>query len=417
MRRVLSIMGVMLLAGYLWGQPKVEYHGLFYDYSFYWNNSDFDKNTKDSDLFHYLHFDFTVNTDFGKGIKLHTTFGCWGTFGTHAITGETPIQGGSPGDAVAVREGYITLENIGGTPLSFRFGKEHILYGDQIFDGGEDGFLGAKLFYRSEMIDADIFYYDLREGGGCAGVGAYPAGDTTRYPTPDWNLFGTWITAKVAGLNISPYAFYRVLKDDKPMWGGLRIAGAPISGLDLALEFAMMMGDNGAGVSYAGMHGMGKVSYSTGPISFGFAGLYFSGDDGTTTDKNEAYESPTWGPYTFGFYKWWPGFGVCQTLRSQYGFSLLAPWTDDVTNNIVIDVNAGYKMGDLSIRLDFFKYQAVWAPTGTDKDKGMEFDLLLLYKYSKTLDMGATFGYYLPGKYFAGEDPMFAGYAFMCIGF
>ena len=417
------------------GTPDVSYHGLWYTYSFIWSNADFNSDVKDWDQHYYMHGDFTVDADFGAGIGTHVTFGDWGTFGKHAITCEGP-EGCGADDGLAANgghlmEAYLTTSNLFDSPVSFRVGKEHVCYGDQVFDGGEDGFMGAKLSYGSDMLDVDIFSYRLVEGGGTGFIGSGSAG------TDDWDLHGLWATVRFpeTDITVSPYGFYRIREDNGPMWVGLRSDGSPpVEGLIYAAEFAMMMGKNEnvtPAVDYKGMHYMAKVGYTVPnvPVTVGGAYVAFTGDD-PETDENECYESPTWGPYTFGFYKDWPGFGPAHLLRTICGFSLLAPWEPMVANLNVINGNVGYTLdtgfGPLDIRADFFMYARNITLAADDPSTpvidnesamGNEIALMLKYTYKETITFGATGGYWMPGKVFTGEDPMLGGYLWTAMGF
>ncbi|HID92518.1 MAG TPA: hypothetical protein EYP60_00345 [bacterium (Candidatus Stahlbacteria)] len=434
MRKIMLVLGVglLLMSVSFSMEPKVEYHGLFYIYNFMWYNADFQSSTKDGDQHYYIHGDFTVDVDFGDGISTHAAFGGWGCFGMHAITGAGPMYGGTPGEKVALRELYITVANLFNKPLSFRIGKEHVLYGDQVFDGGEDGFMGVKFSYNTDAIDIDLFSYRLEEGGGTALIGAM------RDSVPsDWNLYGLWSTFKLGEKStLSAYGFCRKLgayheletwyypqgTKDSPKWLGLRHEASPIEGLDYVVEFSKMMGnqEGASTINYTGMHYMARLSYTpTGtPFTFGGAYVSFAGDDTATAD-DELYESPTWGPYTFGFYKAWPGFGPAHLLRTGFGFSLLAPWEAMVTNLNVINFNAQYKKGPLTLRADVFNYSRNMPEAGNaETAMGKEVALLATYSYKGNLDVGATIGYWIPGKYFGtGLSPMLGGYFFTAKSF
>jgi hypothetical protein len=404
------------------GGPELTYHGVWYTYSFMWSNADFDDGTTDGDQHYYMHGDFTCDADFGAGVGTHVTVGAWGTYGRHAVTYEG-IE--AQGEGAELMEAYLTASNLFDTPISFRVGKEHVCYGDQVFDGGEDGFMGAKLSYGSEMFDLDIFSYRLVEGGGTGCIGPFgaPPGWIAA-PDDDWDLHGVWATAKLleGGVTVSPYGLYRSRDKDNPMWVGLRSDGSPMEGLNYAAEFAMMMGKNediDPAIDYKGMHYMGKVGYTLPgvPLTIGGAYVAFSGDD-PETEENELYESPTWGPYTFGFYKDWPGFGPAHLLSTAYGFSLLNPWSYMVNNLNVINGNAGYTSGPLALRADFFNYGRNKVAEGNETAMGNEIALMAKYTYKETITIGATGGYWIPGKYF-GEDlePMLGGYIWTAMGF
>jgi hypothetical protein len=434
-KKAIALIPVLFLASAVFAQPKLTYHGVWYTYSFMWSNADFNSDVKDWDQHYYMHGDFTCDADFGAGIGTHVTFGDWGTFGKHAITCEGPEGCGAPPDFAAngghLMEAYLTASNLFDTPISFRVGKEHVCYGDQVFDGGEDGFMGAKVSYNSDVFDLDIFSYRLVEGGGTGYIGA---GDETI--PDDWDLHGLWATGKLleGKISVSPYGFYRTRDKDNPMWAGLRSDGSPVEGLNYAVEAATMLGkcENADTFDYKGMHYMGRVGYSVPnvPVTIGGAYVAFTGDD-PATDENECYESPTWGPYTFGFYKDWPGFGPAHLMKTCCGFSLLAPWEPMVANLNVIDGNVGYTLdtgvGPLDIRADFFMYTRnttlaeddTTTPNIVENESAMgnEIALMLKYTYKETITFGVTGGYLMPGEYFKGEDAMLGGYIWTAMGF
>jgi hypothetical protein len=423
------------------GKPEITNNGTFYIYSFFWQNADFDTATSDGDQFFYMHADIGIMADFGSGITSQVTVGGWGTFGKHPITGageECP----SPGQDVAVREAYIDLAKLFDSPLNFRAGKMHVLQGEQVFDGGEDGVMGAKFYGSTDMVDYDLAWYRLEENGGC-----WYAGGLDEVPD-DLDLFGAWITGKFleGAFRVAPYWFWRTTSaemegytmDDNPMWVGGRLDVGPIAGLTLNGEVTMMMGDNQIAfedtlfdtvtVDYKGMHALGRISYAppTLPISIGGAYVMLTGNEieydtlgnPLPDTENEAYESPIWGPYTFGFYKWWPGFGPAHLMTTTYGFSLVAPFDMMSTNINVINANLGFHQGPFMLRGDFFMYSKNWVPDGGESDMGMEFALLTTYTYKKTITLGGTAGYWMPGDYFGDDlDPMIGGYLFAYLTF
>jgi hypothetical protein len=427
------------------GKPEITNNGTFYIYSFFWQNGDFNSEMDDyGDQFFYMHADVGIHADFGAGVSSQVTLGGWGTFGVHPITAEGE-QGDTPGENVGVREAYIDFANLFDSPLSFRAGKMHVLYPGQVFDGGEDGVMGAKFYGSTDVVDYDLAWYRLIENGGCRCVGLGPVED-------DLDLFAAYFTAKFVegAVRLSPYWFWRTqsmtaydtleqpyeVKDD-PMWLGGRLDVGPIAGFSLNGEFTMMTGKSesaGTEVDYKGMHYMGKLSYAppTLPIVLGGGYYVFTGDEldtlGFTGDENELYESPIWGPYTNDFYNWWPAFGPAHLHKTAYGFNLLAPFDMYATNLAVINGNIGFTQGPFMLRGDFFKYSRNWVMDGMSDDMGMEFALLTTYTYKKTITVGATGGYWMPGDWqddfydlMVGpgdwDDPMLAGWLFAFISF
>ena len=417
--------GLMVsLAG---AQPEVKCGGLFYVYDFGWMNADFDSDTADGDQHYYLHGDVYAHADFGHGISAKVKLGDLGSFGKHSITGQ-----GDDGMGVHIMEAYIAGHNLFETPIGFKVGKLPLLYGDGMvaFDGGEDGFMGKKLFYETPMFDMDLFWYRLVEGGGTSYIGSW----MTHIPD-DLDLLGAYGTIKLMEGNVwlSPYFFYRTQTwagegdttySDNPMWFGARGEGSPAEGLHLKGEFTMMGGENEVWEeNYKGMAFMGELNYSLDamgvPVSFGGAYVSFSGDDTSTVEDCECYESATNGPYTFGFYKGWPGFGPAHTLLTGYGFACCAAWEPMMRNLNVINGHLQYASGPFSIRGDFFMYsrnQAEWGNAETAL--GNEIGVHMTYNYMDMLTVGAAGGYFMPGEYFGDEaDAMMGGYVYLAKGF
>lgn len=439
------LLGVFVSSMAFAGAPEITHSGTFYLYSFFWQNGDFNSdlpdNTADGDQFFYMHADVGIVADFGAGVTSKVTVGGWGTYGVHPITAEGE-QGGTPGEGVAVREAYIDFANLFDSPLSFRAGKMHVLYPGQVFDGGEDGVMGVKFYGSTDMIDYDLAWYRLIENGGCWCAGMGPVDD-------DLDLFAAYFTAKFmeGGVRLSPYWFWRTIsgmieidtlmyetKDD-PMWIGGRLDVGPLAGLSISGEFTMMMGSSevvdlaDSEVDYKGMHYMGKLSYAppTLPVMLGGGYYVFTGDEydtlGLTGDENELYESPIWGPYTNDFFNWWPAFGPAHLHKTVYGFNLLAPFDMYATNLTVINGNIGFHQGPFMLRGDFFKYGRHWVMDDISDDMGMEISVLATYTYKKTITVGATAGYWMPGDWQVDvygddyEDPMLAGWLFTYISF
>ena len=427
------------------GAPDLTWHGTWYTYSFFWNNANFIKATddtpEDGDQHYYMHGSVGLNADFGAGVNTYVLLGAAGCYGMHPVT----LMGYDP--MVWLREAYLKVDNLFDSPLALTVGKEHVLYGYQVYDGGEDGIMGAKLLYGSEMFDFDIFSYRLIENGGTGYIGSWAA-----VIPDDWDLLGFWATAKLmeGNFKLSPYAFMGTISninkseecDDSPMWIGLFADGSPMAGLNFAGEFTMMMGskthetdkNDEESVDYKGMHYMAQLGYTPPgmPVTIGGAYVAFSGDD-PETDENELYVSPLGGPYTFGFYKWWPGFGPAQLMGSWWGFSLVTPGGvfnpfATVSNLNVINGNIGFTNGPFAIRADYFMYSLNEVPEDVETALGNEIALLLTYNYNETVTFGGTVGYLMPGAYIEdlygvknGNDVevgnMLGGYLFASIGF
>ncbi len=404
MKKLYTLLVILILPAMMLAQtPDVKWGGLFYIYNFFHSNTDFISTTDDGNTYMYIHGDFNANVDFGKGVTAYMAIGAWGQHGM------SPYYGGGLGEnvdpSVRILQAYFTINDLFDTPLSLRIGKERLLYGDGalMFDGGEDGAAGVKLMYKSKMFCADLFYYRYAQMGGIVNVGT----GNDVYPG-NWNIIGIYPTVKLMDgkIKASPYFITRSVqtsKDetDSPIWYGGRIVANPIDGLDVVLQYVMMGGKNeNNDTDYKGTHLRAGVDFTIPnmPLTVGAAYVSNSGDDATTQD-NELYESVTNGPYTFGFYKDWPGFGPAHLMTTGYGFSGLAPHNATVVNLDVINGHVSVDLDALTLRGDVFIYGRNWVPDGVESAMGNEIALMAKYNYKDELTFGFTAGVWSPGDH------------------
>lgn len=392
---LLVLIGLMAIATPAKAQPEISWGGTYYSYTFLWQNQDFNKDTGDKDGFTYIHGHLHALADFGGGVKTFIKIGAWGEFGTHPIWG-TNLDGGADPKA-GILEGYVELNNIFNTPLSLKLGKFNQLYGDGavLFDGGEDGILGAKANLSVGPLSLDLLYDRLAESGGIEELGPM---DTLI--APDLNLMAGYMTISLMDnkIAISPYGFMRKHGDDKPMWFGGRAELSPVGFANLIAEYTQMAGEDNLGVAYKGKHLLAKLGLSIPNLPFSLGGAYvmFSGDD-TGTVENELYEAAAQNPYTFGFYKWWPGFGPAHLMTTAYGFACVAAWDPMMVNLNVINGYLGASFPSFSVRIDAFNYSRNWVPAGANKALGNEIAMHMNYSYRNLIDIGAAVGYWMPG--------------------
>ena len=405
MKVLAIILSILVLASFMYaGDPKVEWHGLFYIYNFGHRNTDFTSSTDDGNSYMYMHGDVNASVDFGNGVTAYMVLGAWGQHGM------SPYHGGGLGEnidpRVDIMQAYFTISHLWGSNFSFRVGKERLLYGDGaiMFDGGEDGAAGAKLMYNSDVVDVDLFYYRYAQMGGIMNVGT----GLDVYPG-NWNLIGIYPTVKLMQGNLKLYPYYvarhvRVAKDtlNMPMWFGLRLEGTFLGGLNVAAEYTQMGGkDQTTDLNYKGHHMLLRADYTlpSSPLTFGLGYVLFSGDKKDTEKDNELYETATQGPYTYGFYKDWPGFGPAHLMTTGWGFAGVNPWSPTMSNMNMMDVNVAYNFGDLAVRGDFFMYNKDQTSDGNNKSMGNEIALMVKYNYKQTITLGLTGGIWMPGDW------------------
>lgn len=400
----------------LWADAELG--GSLYFFSLYWQNADFDNQTKDNDNSIYLHGDITAQAWIGKRAFGKVKIGTWGTFGFHPVLS----QGfdGTPPSGAHIQEAYVELTHIMNTPFSLKAGKFNVMYGDGmvLHDGGEDGFSGLMVKLERAPLSVDIFDLRAIEGGGLDWMGTDFGGTVPK----DMDIMGTYATIKGNRISFSLYAMLRTYEEERPIWFGLRTEGETLQRFSYSLEFSKMAGrTKEAATPYGGLGYMGSVEYSVDLLDLGLAAISFSGDD-STTRVNELYESAGNGPFVYGFYKMWPGFGPAHTLRTRYGWAALSPSFEEenemMLNSRTLDLYIKAKRDALDLRLDLFFYQKNWVPQGKDGHVGKELGFLLAVNLGPGLDVGATVGYLMPGRYFGEDlDPMIGGYLFLVMTF
>ena len=414
MRKIVALVAlVLVMAMPLMAEPEVKVGGLFYIYNFYWTNADFDSDTKDADAHFYMHGDINATVNFDEKASLFVKVGAWGNYGQNPVTG---APGGMEPN-VHVLETYLTLKDLFNFPISFQIGKQRLLYGNGMvaFDGGEDGTMGAKLMANLGRANVDLFTYKLIENGGMnflgTGMGA---------PNPDNLLSGIYLTVKpIENIEVNGYLFAEANRGgdtlNDPRWIGIRSTGNPVSGLDYTVEFTMLSGSYDT-IDYKGQAYEFIAHYALPMVKIGAGYVYFSGDD-PESDEYEGYFSALPSPFIYdGSYDGWVGFGPAFMLSTPYGFS----YTDigAVTDLNVINGNVAFNVGDLSLRLDVFKY-ATNEAKGYDDSKDLGTEIAVNFSYPLNgVGFGGGLGYWMPGKAFGEDlDPMIGTILYFAKGF
>ncbi len=400
------MIGILLMAS-----VDVKVGGTMYSYLFFWQNV-LDTAAAYSDNHYYVHADISVDARFDDKVSLYAMMGLWGPFGMHPISGEG-VEG--------VRDlhlliGWLRVDNFLGSPVGISIGKHRILYGGNglvAFDGGEDGAWGIKLFHRAEKVEAEAFAYRLVEGGGTGFIGAGDPADIK----PDMNLYGLSLKYNPPFGQVELLAMAREEKGSLPIWLFAGSSGRGLKGMDYQLGFAYMTGRMAPDTMVSAYAFEGILSYSSGSWKAGLGAVGFSGGQATTSGGKvtlRTYENALYGPYTYGFYKWWVGFGPAHLLRTPYGFALVG-FESIMQNSLNADIyisrrfSTGY--GKVNVRLDLWKYSRFYVPSGS-RDMGYEIALLITHDYRGIFTYGFTVGYWKPGPYFDNAPDQIGGYLF-----
>ncbi len=433
-----KVLALMLLSGFLLVAQELRLGTLFYSYTFFWNNADFNSSTQDQDSYTYMHGDVNL-TIFTQKLSLFLRIGGWGQFGAH------PINLVPPNPNVKILEGYVDFKNLPGN-FSLRMGQEKFVYGDGlvVFDGGVDGgTLGATLYTRHKCFDLDLIYRKVQEGAGIRNV-LWTGDDKERLNGDDYilALYPTFKFKKFLKWKVSPYVFNRIKNiykrendilvegKDNPIWIGGRIEGQGKK-VRIVGEYVKILGkrdinygDTPENWNYNAYALDLRGEYRGKNWKIGGAYVVLSGDN-PTTEENETYFSAVDGPYGNDFYKKWVGFGPAHLMTTPFGFALVRPTSFTMSNLKVYNMFMSYKLSKISFRVDYWKYNRdKLLPQQKNKDMGQELSLLVLYTPSDYLLVGGTAGYWFPGKYMKddlglGESAsgVFGAYVFFSTSF
>jgi hypothetical protein len=380
-------------------------------WNFWYNNTDFNKDTKDSDNWYFLFGNATVEAKWDEHMTFFINPAALGVYGMHPC-----LSCGAVSPNVTLHQMYMDLNKIFDTPLSLRVGKFRIMYDDVLvlWDGGAEGVTGAKANIGTDMLDLDILAIRIAEYGGPGFISVGPQPETLEVGVPpDQNLYGAHAALSFLEdkLEIDGYFYDLMWGDDSPMWIGGRFAG-DFSGLEPKAEFVMMMGDNGAdtAIDYKGMAYTAQLRYGLQmvPVKLGGGYVYFSGDDDPTDTENKSYSNVLQSVYMYdgaaasGFL----GFGPAHLI-------LTGGFCPNPSNMNVINGNLEFNPGALTVRADFFMYKMNEVPDGVDQALGNEVSLVLKYNYRDLITLGASAGYYMPGAYYGDNlDPAMGGVFF-----
>ena len=406
-----TLLVVLLLAASSLNAVEVTPGGSFLFWNFWYNNADFTSGTSDGDNWYFLFGNVTVEAKWDEHLTFFLNPAALGVYGMHPC-----LNCGAISPNVTMHQVYMDVNKIFDTPLSLRVGKFRIFYDDAfvLWDGGAEGVTGAKANIATDMLDLDVLAIRVAEYGGPGFITVGPQPDTLEVEVPpDQNLYGAHATLNFLEdqMEVNGYFYDLMWGDDSPMWFGGRVAG-DYMGFEPNVQFAMMMGDNGAdpAMDYAGMAYTLQLKYGLPmvPVKFGGGYVFFSGDDDLTDNENKTWSNVFQSVYMYdgaaanGFL----GFGPAHLI-------LTGGFCPNPSNMTVINGNLQFSPGELTARADFFMYTMNEVAAGVEDDLGNEVSVVLKYNYRDLITFGASAGYFMPGAYYGDDlDPMMGGVFF-----
>ena len=421
---------IMSFAMTVSAQPNIKASGQFYVYGSYVDNL---KLLKDGDsranIANRLRMQFEIQVQ--EGLKLTTRFDA-----LERVWGQQPAAAApSPG-----ADGATTERNISWERAYVTF---NALYG--VFDVGyqQSRAWGTCAFCDDSDSDAGIHYrylmgpwtfgleYEKRADSGATGEGSKQGGTTLGGTDNDhdvYHIYGIyrWATGQ-AGLR---WEMDRDAADGKFGAGGAGLTGvapygtaglntvewvstfheiAPyvqwkIGAFDLEGELHYIWGKTDYNGATTDVDRKGYSLYLMGKYTMAafYGGLEFAwitGDDPSTTDKNEAgvLGGTTWDPmliygnYWYGKHEGAMGPGAGATVTNQE------------SNVIMVKPFIGWKVNpQLEIVIQYAWLKADEVAAGRDDEYGKEFDIYATYKLYNNLSYTVGFAYFWTGDWFKG---------------
>jgi hypothetical protein len=393
------------------------------------NLSDFDDDSPDSFLFFPYRVRIAAEGHFGKDVVGYIelqSFGVWGdappnrggitSFGpVFGASDSNPFPGGFTGtranvdqnvnnalfftlNDVQIYQGWIGLNNIGGSKFSLKFGRQEIVKGSEMLLGDSDFYSGLShdggvACWNADAIDLDLWWTRPLQSGG-VGFGGTPDHESV-------NFYGAWADFKKIPANIGVAAYLLYYEDGTTSLGSDRRAFWTIggranhsvdpgqSGLAWSAELALQRGDYNIGpglgdtgdISALGFEGMVGWQFHGGNTDHMIKGFYAmgSGDDDPADTDAEAFDP------------------LFQDTHMRYGF------TDLFTLSDLTALSFGWNMrtNDNSFGIDLWKFQAtedvLTAAATEENDLGAEVDAWWKYQYNPNTQFMAGLGYFMPG--------------------
>ena len=318
-----------------------------------------------------------------------------------------------------LRQAFMQMKQIGGTPMGFKFGRQTIHYGDnRIFGPGDWGNVGrytwdaGKILIQTQSVEVDVF-------GAQRILYLKDAFDDEHYPYKVYAAYG-----RIKSIPKNKLDFFYIVKYDSDKTtqgqsglGKLLVNTAGFYGkgkwarLDYASTFAYQFGDHGTdNINAFGFN----VEAGYTPFDFWTPRLALS----------LSYASGTKNPSdgTYGTFD-----GVFGAIDKYYGRMNLFSWMNlidmEVSGSVKpmkgMKLSLAYHHFNLAQAKDAWYYctgkKMRWDPTGASgTDLGDEIDLIWKYEFHPRLIFMAGCSAFFPGHFIEATGP--AGNAYWAFG-
>ena len=323
--------------------------------------------------------DFTNTTSFNNQNYLRTRFAVsydnddYSTFvqlqDSRVFGTETSTLGDGTADALDVHQANFKLKNLFGMPLSAKVGRFEAAYGPQRLIGAVGwhnigrSFDGVVFNFKNDFANVDFFNFKQVEA-------------STVNDEDDFNVRGAYThLSLMEGHKTQAFA----IQDGERMTFGGYGKGA-FAGVSYELEFAMQNGAESDNVNYGGMMYGLNADYKIGGMTLSAGMDFVSGDDSTTTDVNESFNT------------------LYATNHKYYGYM------DYFLN--VPEHTGGLGLSDFHVKLSGFKIaghtvKVAYHMFGADQSAdsfGNELDITLIKPIAKNVKVMGGYSLFMPGK-------------------
>jgi hypothetical protein len=349
------------------------------------DNTDYDENLSDTTDFVTQRLRLTANAKATDDVSVKVTLQDTRTWGTDDIVGVTTGSSSLLTDAtfnkIDTHEAYINVNNIFGTPVAFRAGRQELVYGDERLIGNfgwsNNGraFDGVKFMYASDMLNVDAFAMNVLEDTSSSlnddryfnGVYA-----TLKQIIPDNTLDVYFLQLNNGSTAVTPNNLYTI---------GARLKGM-VAGIDYTVELPYQFGDFSPTVETSAWAFAAKAGYTLPTpmkIRVGAEYDFATGDtDSADTDQEN-------------FNQLFP------TNHMHFGIGDVAvanTWSDISVWSINASVDATEQ---LRLYAAYWNYTEAEVLPGESDEIGSEIDFIATYKYNNAVTLEGGLARFTPG--------------------
>ena len=323
--------------------------------------------------------DFTNTTSFNNKNYLRTRFAVsydnddYSTFvqlqDSRIFGTETNTLKDGTADALDVHQAYFKLKNLFGVPLTAKVGRFEAAYGPQRLMGAVGwhnigrSFDGVIFNLTNDFANVDFFNFKQVEA-------------STVNDNDDFNVRGAY--AHLSLMDGHKTQAFAIQDGDRMTFGGY--GKGVFAGVSYELEFTMQNGTESDDVNYGGMMYGLNAGYKIAGMTLSAGVDFVSGDDTTTTDVNESFNT------------------LYATNHKYYGYM-------DYFLNLPVHTG-GLGLSDIHVKMSGLKVAGhvvnvayhMFNADQSEDSFGNELDITLVKKYADNVKIVAGYSIFMPGK-------------------